>query len=429
MVEYTPSRNGVKGLVWITCDIVERSTVTMRTAWIVAASMGYGHLRAAAPLLPIAEGGELVIANEYPGIPDHDRALWGESERFYNFVSRFREAGGWVGKSLFRLFDQWQTIHPLVPGTTQRTVTLQLRLLDREIRHGLGRDLIRKLAAHPVPLVTTFPIIGLAADTWRYPEPMYVVATDSDIARAWAPVDAPRTSLRYFAPTDTAARHLAAYGVPADRIAVTGFPLPDLLVQDAEESFAARLRRLVSGSSEPLSVVFSVGGAGAQSHIGADLVRSLFPLIAHGECSLTLSAGTNALVADSFMRAIKEAGAEHLLNHGISVLYEKTKLAYFDTFNEALRDADVLWTKPSELSFYAAFGIPVLMAPPVGAQEERNREWLHELGAGVDAPDPLQVRGWLSDIRQRGELERMAEHGFRKIERHGAARIMEAVAS
>ncbi len=401
----------------------------MRTAWIVAASMGYGHLRAAAPLLPIAEGGELVIANEYSGIPDHDRNLWGESERFYNFISRFRESGGVIGRTLFALFNRLQAIHPLVPGSDQSHTTWQLRLLMHQIRGGLGKHLVEKLSSSGLPLVTTFFAIGHAAEFWGYPDPVYVIATDSDISRVWAAPRAIDTRLRYFAPTEVAARHLAAYGVPSDRVAVTGFPLPGVLVRTAETSFEARLRRFRPGSAEPLSLVFSVGGAGAQSHIGSELVRALLPAIARGELALTLSAGTNALVADSFARAMKEAGAEDFLGRGISVLYENTKLAYFDAFNEALRGADVLWTKPSELSFYAAFGIPVLMAPPVGAQEDRNRAWLRSLGAGADAPDPLQVREWLSDARRRGELERMAEHGFRNIERDGAARIMEAVAS
>jgi hypothetical protein len=401
----------------------------MRTAWIVTASMGYGHLRAAAPLLPIAEGGELVIANEYPGIPDHDRNLWEESERLYNFISRFRESGGLAGRGLFALFNQFQAIHPLAPGSDQSHATWQLRLLMHQIRGGLGKHLIERLSSSRLPLVTTFFAIGQFAEFWEYPEPTYVIATDSDISRVWAPPRAVTTRLRYFAPTDTAARHLAAYGVPSDRVAVTGFPLPEVLVRDAENSFKRRLRRFRPGSTEPLSLVFSVGGAGAQSHIGGELVRSLLPAIAHSECTLTLSAGTNVLVADAFARAIKEAGAENFLGRGISVLHENTKLAYFDAFNEVLRGADVLWTKPSELSFYAAFGIPVLMATPVGAQEDSNREWLRDLGAGADAPPPLQFREWLSDARQRGELERMAEHGFQNIERHGAAHIMETVTS
>ena len=32
-----------------------------------------------------------------------------------------------------------------------------------------------------------------------------------------------------------------------------------------------------------------------------------------------------------------------------------------------LRETDVLWTKPSELCFYPALGIPLIMSAPLGA--------------------------------------------------------------
>src|SRR3989338_9197843 len=134
----------------------------MRKSWIVAASMGYGHLRAALPLLPIAKGGDIVIANDYPGIPAHDRRVWAESEQFYNFVSRFREAGGASGRALFGLFNKLQAIHPLAPGVNESGVSWQLRLLQGQIRGGLGRDLMERLQSDPAPGVTTLFSVGHA---------------------------------------------------------------------------------------------------------------------------------------------------------------------------------------------------------------------------------------------------------------------------
>ncbi|MDO8470226.1 MAG: hypothetical protein Q7S84_04425 [bacterium] len=399
----------------------------MRKSWIVAASMGYGHLRAALPLLPIAQGGELVIANDYPGIPAHDRRVWAESEQFYNFVSRFREAGGAAGRALFGLFNRFQAIHPLAPGVNESGVSWQLRLLQGQIRGGLGRDLIERLVKKPLPLVTTFPMVGFSAEVWGYPEPVYVVVTDSDISRAWAPVDATHTQLRYFASTDMAARHLTSYGVPLDRIAVTGFPLPQSLTDTAAESFTARLDRLSGRSGEPVTILFSVGGAGAQSQIGRELVASLAPLIRRGEVRLVLSAGANPHVAEEFRAVIRDVGVAD--STGISVLSGSTKLEYFRAFEAALARMDLLWTKPSELSFYAALGIPIIMAPPVGSQEERNRAWLRDIGAGLDELNPTRAHEWVPEHIRNGTFAEAARRGYERMEREGARRIMEAVAA
>ncbi len=49
-----------------------------------------------------------------------------------------------------------------------------------------------------------------------------------------------------------------------------------------------------------------------------------------------------------------------------------------------LRTTDILWTKPSELSFYTALGLPIIMTPPLGSQEEFNRKWLLTIASGTD---------------------------------------------
>ena len=43
------------------------------------------------------------------------------------------------------------------------------------------------------------------------------------------------------------------------------------------------------------------------------------------------------------------------------VLIAPDKPSYFNQFNRWLRDTDILWTKPSELVFYCALGIPILL--------------------------------------------------------------------
>ena len=56
-----------------------------------------------------------------------------------------------------------------------------------------------------------------------------------------------------------------------------------------------------------------------------------------------------------------------------------------------LLDTDILWTKPSELSFYAGLGLPIIMAPSVGAQERFNKAWLRAIGAAIPREFKLDI--------------------------------------
>ena len=96
----------------------------------------------------------------------------------------------------------------------------------------------------------------------------------------------------------------------------------------------------------------------------------------------------------------------------IRIIYSNSKLKYFEIFNRALRTTDILWTKPSELTFYSGLGIPIIMADPIGSQEYHNRQWLLAIGAGIDAQDPRYVDEWLFDWLNSGWLAEAAMQGF-----------------
>ena len=57
------------------------------------------------------------------------------------------------------------------------------------------------------------------------------------------------------------------------------------------------------------------------------------------------------------------------MSEGIRILYNQDKNEYFRQFNELLHDTDILWTKPSEMSFYCGLGLPIIIAPPIGPHE------------------------------------------------------------
>jgi len=88
-----------------------------------------------------------------------------------------------------------------------------------------------------------------------------------------------------------------------------------------------------------------------------------------------------------------------------------------------LRKTDILWTKPSELSFYSALGIPIIAAPPLGSQERANLRWLLKSGYGTFQENPKYTREWLFDWLEKGYLAEAAFEAFLEGEREGTFEI------
>jgi hypothetical protein len=280
------------------------------------------------------------------------------------------------------------------------------------------------------------------------------VVTDTDLNRVWAPARPRQTRIQYLVPTRRAARRLQAYGVPPERITFTGFPLPDGLVggpslATLKRNLAGRLVRLdPSGEfrrsmpeelahflgslpreeeGKPVQLVFAVGGAGAQAGMAAAFLPGFRRALESGLVRITLVAGTRPEVAERFQEAIREAAMEPLLGNGVEVLLAGSFPEYYARFNACLARADVLWTKPSELVFYAALGIPLLLAPHVGVHERYNLRWVRENGAGLKQREARFAAEWFSDWLADGLLAAAAWSGYMQLPKFGLYRILEAV--
>jgi len=88
-----------------------------------------------------------------------------------------------------------------------------------------------------------------------------------------------------------------------------------------------------------------------------------------------------------------------------------------------LRKTDILWTKPSELSFYSALGIPIIISSPIGSQEEFNMRWLLKSGFGIFQENPNYTNQWLFDWLEKGYLAEAAMEGFVEGEKLGTLNI------
>ncbi len=120
-------------------------------------------------------------------------------------------------------------------------------------------------------------------------------------------------------------------------------------------------------------------------------------------------------------------GMELKVGGPVKVLFALDKGTYFQRFNEALRTTDILWTKPSELSFYTALGLPLISAPPIGAQEQSNREWLEHIGSGFLQEDLRYLSDWFFYILESGKLAEAAWQGFLEAPNLGTYHIEDLV--
>ncbi len=418
---------------------------------VAAVDMGYGHLRAA-HALAAALGVEVVEVDREPFSTPAERRLWDRLRNVYTLLSRASQAP-LLGPALAQLLDGLTAIPRLYPYRDQSSPTLAVKLLHHLVHRGLGDNLIRHLKRSGDCLLTTFFAPALAAAEAGVTRVVCVV-TDSDINRVWAPREGRGTAIEYCVPSERALRRLRAYGVPASRIHVTGFPLPLELVGGADESdqrqrLAARLVRLDPAGAfrdqyreelayvlgplpeaekdRPPRLTFAIGGAGAQSRIARALIPSLAPMVRERRLRLALVAGVREELAARFRDWLAAAGLGGESEEDVEVLCAPSLPEYFVAFNRLLLRTDILWTKPSELTFFGAVGLAMVFAPPVGAHERFNRRWAIQRGAGLKQYSPGTAGEWLIEWLQEGILAGAAWSGYRRLPRRGTANIVEVV--
>ncbi|HLD18278.1 MAG TPA: hypothetical protein VJB99_04405 [Patescibacteria group bacterium] len=424
-----------------------------RRAWVVDVNMGYGHSRAAYALRDLSDG-EVISANDYPGIPQQDRKWWTDSRKLYETISRLKSVPI-IGPLLFEALDRWQEIPAFYPRRDLSKPGVQLTEIYHLIQKGFGRHLIEALGTQPVPLITTFFVPAFMADTFHYPGEIYCVTTDADVSRTWAPLDPKHSRIRYIASNGRVAERLKLYGVREDHISLTGFPLPKELIGGPEASLlkdlmVARLRNLDPNGiffdhyertlraelgerrfrmhpTHPLTVTYTVGGAGAQRQLGFAILQSLAANVARHELRLNLVAGLRKDIAKGFIQAARKLRLGPQLGEWITIPTFESRKDYFEGFSEILKTTDILWTKPSELSFYTGLGLAIIMAPPIGSQEEFNRVWLQYVGGGIPQLDVRYASEWLFDWLRSGGLARMAWSGYVEAPTHGTYRIEDVV--
>jgi hypothetical protein len=429
-------------------------------AYIVTVDMGYGHQRAIYPLREYAvtpkniDGDCVINANGYSGIPKIDKIRWEGGRKLYETVSRFKRIP-FIGQKVFDFMDYLQRIKSFYPKRDLSRPSSQVKQIYRMIGRGWGKDLIDKLNEDPLPYITSFFTTAFFAEEHGYKGDIYCICTDTDISRAWAPLCPQKSNIQYLAPNKRVKERLKLYGVKEKNIFVTGFPLPKeniggKTLSILKKSLGERIVNLDPKgiyrkkyehtlkhylgtrfcnlrSSHPLTITFAVGGAGAQREVGVTILKSLYKRINNGEVVLNLVAGSRRDVYKYYRNEMSKLHLSRRYKGSVRIIFDENKSDYFEKFNKALLQTDVLWTKPSELSFYVGLGVPVIMAPTIGSQEDFNKAWLHSVGAGFEQEDPQYTHEWLFDWLDSGWFAEAAMSGFLDAPRRGAYHIEDIV--
>lgn len=417
----------------------------MTKLWLVSVNMGYGHQRTAYPFKDFAYKRKVMNVNDYEGMPLKDRKIWEGSKRFYDFVSRFKRVPV-LGSIAFSLFDEFQKILEFYPKRDLSRPNFMIKRMYRLFEKGWGKDFIEKLGKEPLPLLNTFFTSAFMAEFFDYPGEIFCTVCDADISRSWAPLNPKKSRIKYFAPNSRTVERLKMYGIREENIFLTGYPLPlenigskemevlkedlgrRLLNLDPEKEYYGKYSLLVDKHVKPLpeekthnlTIAFCIGGAGAQCDIALEMIKSFSKEIRSKEINIIIMAGIRRTVRDFFVREIKK-----LKLSSVKIVYSEKIEDYFKKFNKEIKETDILWTKPSELSFYTALGIPIIIAPPIGSQEDFNKKWLLQTGAGIPQEKPSYAREWIFDWLKKGRFADSAMRGFISSKKLGTHDIKE----
>ncbi len=280
--------------------------------------------------------------------------------------------------------------------------------LDRLALRGLVRVVERDrpdaiVCTHFLPVEALYPIRGKG----RLKVPLHVVITDFAAHPAWAYpyVD------RYFVSNDEVADGLVSFGVPRERIQVSGIPVdPRFALTTGREEVRARF-----GLDQERPLVLVMGGGGGVGPM-AELAEKLAAL-ASGPQVMVLCGTNESLKAK--VEALPAAASGRVRAMGFTT--------HVDLLLEA---ADLIVSKAGGLTCSEALikHTPLVVFKPTPGQEVENARFLEAGGAAVHA-DSLEtvaatVARWLDDPEA---LRRAQENCARLAKPHAARDIATAV--
>ncbi len=374
--------------------------------FLVTAEMGFGHLRAIKPLSDVMQK-PIIELSKNDDSSDKEKKQWNKIRKQYEFMSRCKDKPI-IGKFIYPIFNQ------LLKIPTNTTIDLskpsyQVKILNYFIRR---KDVCNGIVSilknnENSTLLTSFYAPAIANDIFNTTK-SYCIICDADINRVWVSRNPKESNITYFTPCQTASNRLKQYGIDEKNIILTGFPFPKELVgctkqEILEYNFTKRLSKLTKDNlvfsnilkklnlthyqnfsfihHKKLEITLAIGGAGAQKELAKKIITDLKSLLFEDKIKLNLVAGIKSEVKEYFTMLSNKH-----IQKNINIIYADNFEEYYHLFNKTIANTDILITKPSELTFYCALGLPILLTEPIGYQEERNKQWALENKFALNFP-------------------------------------------
>ena len=188
------------------------------------------------------------------------------------------------------------------------------------IKKNLCGGIVEKINQYKLPVINTYFASAIAIDKSPYKiKNNFLMICDTDINRVWVPDNPGQSKIKYFVPSEPARKRLLAYGVKEENILFTGFPLPkenlgtkklEILKQDLfnrllrldpqrtffsiyKDQFQALLNKksIPQQASNQFTVLFSIGGAGAQYDMAKRILATLKEKIKQKKIQFILALG------------------------------------------------------------------------------------------------------------------------------------------
>ncbi len=198
--------------------------------------------------------------------------------------------------------------------------------------------------------------------------PLVTVVTDYGLHSYWI-----NPACDYYIVADSASQHhLAAMGIPPERVHNFGIPVLPAFSQKKNRQELKKELGLVPALP---AVLLLSGGFGVRpiEHIVADLarVKSKFQLVA---------------VAGHNRKMLQKLQA-------LSLPFHLLPVGYTDRMDQYMAACDLVISKPGGLTTAEAMsmGLPMIVINPIPGQEDMNSDMLLEGGAGVKARHPVEV--------------------------------------
>ena len=321
---------------------------------MISVSAGSGHVRAAQALLQAAEQfpieAQHIDAMDY--VPSSFRKIYTD---FYMHLVRHAPA---FWSYLYKKTDAAQ------PSDTSSVVRRAVeRLSTKKLIEAINQfkpDHIICTHFLPAELLSRERRIG------NITCPVWVQVTDFDLHNLWVQQD----MSGYFVANNQVAFKLQERGIEASKIVVSGIAISSDFMGEFD---APAIRKQLGLQPDVTTALVLTGGVniGTVTEITERLLRN----------NPTLQ-----VIAVSGKNAERLAELQQLATHYPTRL---CVIEFSKTIQQLMAASDVVVTKPGGLtsSECLAMGLPMIVIDPIPGQEERNGDYLMELGAAIKAHD------------------------------------------